>query len=176
MAEQTRKVVKRRRVRYFYVKVDGEPHVHKILHINRGKDIVTAWDYRDAKRKMYALSDVKKTMQHAYSMTEVAEMLNRHRLTLHRHLWKGRYVRPQQIYNLQSRKPGKFMLSEDDVLDLHEALCEVHRGKARLDGNITQAKGFPDRATIRSLVQQARVLYTLDDDGNPIPIWKEQVW
>jgi hypothetical protein len=167
---------KKRKIRYFFVNVDGEPHVHKVLHVNRAKDLMIAWDYIDHKRKLYCLSDVKKTMQHGYSMKEAAEILNRAPYTLRRYFWEGRVKEPQMIYNLETKRPSKHILSGDDILAVQAAMAEIHTGRPRKDGYVTSSKTLPDRATTRTLVQQGQILYTLDEDGNPIPIWKEQVW
>lgn len=166
-----RKGKKRRKVRYFYV----NGHLHKVLSVHRGQDLMTAWDYIDGQRKMYVLSDVRKRMQNAFTITEVAEMLQRHRMTIDGYIRDGMVRTPQRSYNLFTKRPGKFWLSEDDVLDMHEYMMTLHRGAPRKDGLITSSR-LPDRASIKALVKQDVILYTQDDEGRFIPIWKEQVW
>lgn len=167
---------KKRRIRYFFINVDGEPHVHKVIQINKAADTMMAWDYPDHKRKMYSYSDVRKTMQHAYSTKEVCEILNMNRYTVHEYIYAGKIKRPARLYSLQTNREIGYMFSEDDILDLHQAQAETHRGRPRKDGLITARKDLPDRATVKALVQQQQLVYTLDQDGNPIPLWKEQVW
>lgn len=167
---------KKRKIRYFFIKVDDKLHLNKVLHVNKPEDMVTTWDYTDGKRKLYVWSDVRRRMQNAYSIKETAEILGKSKLTVDTYIREGNIRTPQRIYSLTpNRVPGKFLLSEDDVLDLHQAMSERHQGRPRKDGLVTN-NNLPTRAQVRTLVQQGEVLYTKDDKGNFIPIWKEQVW
>lgn len=165
----------RRRIRYFYVKVEGIPHLHKVLYVNRSSDLVWAWDYTEDKRVMYVWSDVRKTMQHAYSITEVANLLGMHRMTIDSYIRDGKIKTPQRIYRLENKTPGRYMFSEDDILDMHQYMSEVHRGRPRKDGMIKSQVKI-NASELRTLVQQGQVLYTTDEQGQFVPIWKEQVW
>jgi hypothetical protein len=136
---------------------------------------VTAWDFVDHKRKMYAWSAVQKQMQNAYSFSEAASILGVHRITVDRYVRAEKIRTPQRIYSLSTRKPGRYMLSADDVLDLHQAMAETHGGRPRKDGMVTNNKLAP-RSVIRTLVQNGEVLYTKNEEGEFVPIWKEQVW
>lgn len=167
---------KKRKIRFFFIKSDDKLHLNRVLHVNKPEDMVTAWDYTDHKRKVFVWSDVRRRMQNAYSIKETAEILGKSKMTVEGYIREGQIRTPQRIYALnESRTPGKFMLSEDDVLDLHQAMSERHQGRPRKDGLVTN-NGLPTRAEVRTLVQQGDVLYTRDDKGNFIPIWKEQVW
>lgn len=114
-------------------------------------------------------------MQSTYSITEAAEILGIHRMTVDRYIREGKIKTPQRVYDLSTRRPGKYLFSEDDVLELHSAFSEVHQGRPRKDGLVTNNR-VPTRAEVRTLVRQGDVLYTKDKDGNFVPIWKEQVW
>lgn len=175
MADQIRDRKKRRKIRYFYLDTGDGLRLHKVLHVNRGGDIVTAWSYSEHKRKAYVWSDVQKMMQNAYTITEVAEMIGRHRMRVDSYIREGHIRKPQRIYEIFTGTPGKYLFSEDDVLDLHEYLTTVHRGRPRNDGLITTNR-VPNRDEMRALVHQGTVLYTTDKDGNFVPIWKEQIW
>lgn len=174
MAGQERKGTKRR-IRYFFVKVDDELRLHKVLHINRSQDLVTAWDYKDAKRRMYQWSDVKRTMQHAFGITQAAEILGLHRLTVDKAIRDGVVLTPQRTYEISTRKPLMYMFSADEVLDMHQAFSEIHQGRPRKDGLVTNNR-MPNRQQVRTLVEQGDVLYTKDEGGNFVPIWKEKEW
>lgn len=166
---------KKRKIRYFYVKVEDSLHLHRVLHVDRPQDLVTAWDYIDAKRKMYSWASVQKTMQNTFTMSEAAEILGVHRMTVVRYIDAGQIRTPQRVYNLGTRKPGKYLLSADDVLDLHQAMAETHGGRPRQDGLVTR-NNIPPRSVVKTLVSKGEVLYTKNEAGEFIPIWKEQVW
>lgn len=165
----------KRRIRYFYVKVDNTLHLHRVLHVNRSQDLVWAWDFTEDKRVMYVWSDVRKNMQNAYTITEVANILGLHRMTIDKYIREEFIPAPQRSYSLEYKTPGKFLFSEDDVINLHIALQGVHRGRPRKDGLITSNVHMTG-AELRTLVQQGQVLYTTDESGEYVPIWKEQVW
>lgn len=165
----------KRRIRYFFVKVEDDLHLHRVLHVNRSQDLVTAWDYIDGKRKMYGWSDVRRTMQNAFTIKDTAEILGVHKMTVDTYIREGRVKMPQRIYDLSTRKPGKYFLSEDEVLDMHSAMSETHQGRPRKDGLVTN-NNVPNRAEVRTLVRAGDVLYTKDENGEFVPIWKEQIW
>lgn len=150
-------------------------HLHRTLHVNPSQDLVTAWDYIDHKRKMYVWSDVKRTMQYAFTVKDAAELLGVHKMTLFNYMSDGKIEKPQRIYDLSTRKPGKYFFSEEDVMDIHLAMSETHQGRPRKDGLVTN-NGVPNRAQVRTLVRQGDVLYTKTEDGEFVPIWKEQMW
>lgn len=165
----------KRRIRYFFVKVDTDLHLHKVLHINPSQDLVVAWDYVDAKRKQYGWTDVKRTMQNAFTITDAAELLGVHRMTVDTYIRENRVETPQRTYDLSTRVPGRYFFSEDGVLDLHTAMSETHQGRPRKDGLVTN-NNVPNRSQVRTLVRQGDVLYTKDESGEFVPIWKEQIW
>ena len=91
---------KRTRLRYFFV--NGE--LHKKLHINRGKDLLTAWNYAKGQRVRMNYTDTLRLHETAFSMVQVAEMLNRKRLTLERAIINGDIPMPQFSYSLTGEK------------------------------------------------------------------------
>ncbi len=157
----------RKRPRYFYL--DGE--LHKVLTVNRGRDFVITWNYPQAKRKMYVWSDVQKRKQRAMTITEVAQLVNRHRMTIDEYIREGWIKSPQRTYNIETRRLGKHMFSEDDVMDLHDFMSEriLHHGRRMHNDNL------PSKAELRALVREGRVLYARDEYGDEVPMWKERV-
>lgn len=168
---RSREAAKRRKVRYFYV----NGNLHKVLTVQRGQDLMYAWDFAEKKRKMYVLSDVRKRMQNAFSISEAAKMLGRHRMTIDSYIREGQVRTPQRAYNMFTQRPGRYWLSEDDVLEVHEFMASQHAGRPRNDGLITNYP-MPTRAEVKALVRQEMVLYTKDDKGEFVPVWKEQIW
>ncbi len=71
MARKTRKS-KLKELRYFFL----NEKVHKVLRASRSKDEVIAWHYESKKRVLYSYSQVEKNMSKAYSISEVASLLD----------------------------------------------------------------------------------------------------
>ncbi len=160
MARETGKT-KGKRIRYFYI--DGE--LHRVLQIRRPQDLVTAWNFPKGRRFMYVWSDVQRRMQKAFTVTEVANMLGRHRMTVDECIRENYIPKPGRTYRLETKAPGRFMLSEDDVLRLHEYFLDCPR-----------MPNLPTREEVKAMLKTGRVLYALGADGEYVPVWKEQAW
>lgn len=172
MARKTRTGVSKR-LRYFFL----NGNLHKTIHINRSSDIIVAWCYPDKKRTSYSWSDTQKNMERAYSISEVANMLSRHRMTIDKYIRRGLIKSPQRMYKIDGKfnSAGKYMFSEKDILDLYEYCSTVSRGRPRKDGLVTST-GLPTKSELKSALKQQSVLYVKDEDGNFIPVWKENMW
>jgi DNA-binding transcriptional MerR regulator len=112
---------------------------------------------------MYVWTDVQRRMQQAFSITEAAAIFNKHRMTIDEYIREGMIKAPQRTYNIENNSPGKYMFSEDDMLDLHEFIVE-RRGNHAMN-----------RQEIEALVRSNRMLYT-EVDGQLVPVWKERNW
>lgn len=162
----------KRVVRYFYLNSD----LHRVLRIVRAQDFVEAWCFREEKRKGYVWSDVRKRMENAFTLQQVSSMIGRHRVQIEKYILAGEIRSPQRIYSLdEDRKPGKYFFSEADVLDLHDYLLTVHRGRPRKDGLITPGR-MPSKAELRAMMRHDTVHYVKSSSGEFTPIWKEVDW
>lgn len=172
MAKQTRKITSKR-IRYFFL----NGNLHKTIHINRSSDLIVAWNYPEKRRTSYSWSDTQKNMERAYAITDVANMLNRHRMTIDKYIRQGLIKTPQRMYKIDGKfdSAGKYMFSEKDILDLHEYCSTISKGRPRKDGLINTS-GLPSRSEVKSMLKQSAVLYVKSDDGNFIPVWKENIW
>lgn len=163
---------KRNRLRYFYL----DSKLHKVLRINRPQDLVVAWDFVEGKRTAYVWSTVRKTHGKAYTIVEVSELVNRHRVNIERYILDGKIRAPQRAYSLNGEKtPGAYYFSEKDVYELHDYLLTVHRGRPRKDGRITPS-GIPSRAELRAMMVSGSATYVKNEAGEFIQVWKENDW
>jgi hypothetical protein len=161
-----------KRVKYFYLNSD----LHKVLRIIRAQDFVEAWSYPEAKRKGYVWSDVRKRMETAVPLAQVATLIGRHRVQIENYILNGHIKTPQRIYTLDGeKKPGKYMFSESDVMDLHDYLLTVHIGRPRKDGLITPGR-MPTKSELRAMMRHDTVTYVKTHDGEFTPVWREVDW
>jgi hypothetical protein len=160
------------RLRFFYL----NSKLHKVLRRSRAEDLLIAWDYELGKRVAYSLTDVNKNKQHAYPISEVVKIIGKHEDTIKMHLYRGDLKFPQRVYSLNGNKtPGKYMWSEDDVRNMHDFFKTVHRGRPRIDGEITPGN-MPSRAELEDIIKQENILYVKNNDGEFIPVWKQPEW
>lgn len=140
--------------------------LHKVLRASRAKDELVAWCYVDRKRVLYSYSQVKKNMEKAYSIKEVSQILNRHRVTIQDYIIAGVIPSPEKIYPIGDPDDSvwfKYMFSQKDILGLHEYILEA----GRLDD-------LPSRSELMAILKHNIILYTKTEEGKFVPIWKAE--
>jgi hypothetical protein len=160
MARDTRRK-SLKEIRYFFL--NGK--IHKTISLSRAKDQVIAWSYLDKKRMLYPYSEVDKHMSNAYSIVQVASMLNKHRVTIQDYILQEKIKAPQKIYpigNISEDSWFKYMFNDKDILDLHEYILESGH-----------SKNVPSKAELLALLKHSFILYTKTVDGF-VPVWKAE--
>ncbi len=148
--------------RYFFL----NDKIHKVIRSSRSKDELVAWCYPDRKRVLYAYSQVNKHMENAYTLGQVSEMLNKHRVTIQDYILEGKIKQPQKVYpisNPDHENWSKYMFKESDILDLHQYILDAgHSG------------GLPSKAELQALLKHNLILYTKTEEGKFVPVWKAE--
>jgi hypothetical protein len=156
---------KRQRVRkklgYFFL--NGK--IHKTIKSVRAKDELVAWCYPDKKRVLYPYSLVEKNMENAYSVKDVANLLNRHKVTIEEYILAGKIKIPQRVYPISNPESTwfKYMFSESDILDIHQFIVDA--------GYIRE---LPNRNELKALLKHNIILYTKVNDSEFVPVWKAE--
>jgi hypothetical protein len=161
MARSSRKP-KSKELRYFFL----NQKIHKVIRSSRSKDELVAWCYPDKKRMLYSYSQVKKYMETAYSVKQVAAMLNRHRVTIQDYILDGKVITPQKIYPIgdpDNPNWSKYMFSESDILDMHQHILDSGH-----------SSDVPTKAELLGLLKHNLILYTKTEDGKFVPVWKAE--
>lgn len=150
----------RKKFLYFFL----NNKIHKVIKLSRARDELIAWCYPDKKRVLYSYSEVKKYKENAYTIKEVGKLLNKHKVTIEDYILDGKIKIPQRIYPIgnPSSRWSKFMLSESDILDLHQYILDVG-----------YTKNIPSRTELVALLKQNIILYTKTDTGF-VPVWRAE--
>lgn len=158
-----RKNRQRPRKKFVYFFLNGK--VHKVLKLSRAKDEVVAWCYLDKKRVLYSYAQVDKNMEKAYSILEVSKILGRHRVTIEDYILEGKIKQPQKIYPISNPEStwSKYMLSESDILDIHQFIIDA--------GHI---RDLPSRSELQAILKHNLILYTKTEEGKFVPVWKAE--
>jgi hypothetical protein len=161
---------KKKPLRYFFLNGD----LHKKLHINRGADEITAWNYPKARRYTYSYSSVRRYSEPAFNTSEVVKFISRGRERIEYAIITGAVPEPQYTYGLDENK-NKFqhMWSEEDIMRLHAYFSSVHRGRPRNDGMITP-QHLPTARELRAMIRQEEILYVKQGDKF-VPTWKAEI-
>lgn len=156
-------------LRYFFYRGD----LHKKIHINRGDDVITAWNYPKAQVFQYVYSDVRKNGEQAFSTRQVEKLVRRTRRTIAEAISGGWIRPPQRTYGMDANRNGyAYYWSEKDIMELHDYLKTVHRGRPRKDGRITP-QDLPTASELRAMIRQGTVFYVKVGDEF-VPTWQAE--
>ena len=152
---------KRKKFSYFFL----NNKIHKVLSSSWAKDELIAWSYPDKKRVLYSYSQVVKNMENAYSTKQVSQVLNKHKVTIEDYILDGKIKYPQKVYPIGNpeSKWFKYMLSESDIVQVHEFILEAGH-----------TKDLPSKAELLALLKSNIILYTKTNDGKYVPVWKAE--
>jgi hypothetical protein len=159
---------KKKRLRYFYI--DGK--LHKVIHVNRPKNIVTTFSYPDGDYRQYQWTYIKRHHQRAYGVTDVANLVGRNRRYIARLMHQGEIKSPQKAYSLTTPDRFTYYFNEEDVLEIQDYFANVHWGRKRKDGLITPGP-VPNRSELRAMMNDDIMMYMKGPDGSFKPIWRE---
>lgn len=157
MVRSTRSTPRKKFI-YFFL----NDKIHKVLSSSRSKDQLVAWCYPDSKRVLYSYSLVQKNMDNAYTIKEVGQLLNKHKVTIEDYILESKIRQPQKIYPIgkPDSKWSQYMFSQKDILELHEFILDSgHSAKV------------PSKAELLALLKNNIILYTKTDSGF-VPVWK----
>lgn len=149
-------------LRYFFL----NDKIHKVISSSRSKDELIAWCYPDKKRMLYSYSQVKKNMEQAYGITQVSQMLNKHRVTIQDYILEGKVLPPAKIYPIgapESKSWSKYMFSQKDIMDIHQHILD--------SGHSSEV---PSKTELQGLLKNNFILYTKTDEGKFVPVWKAE--
>ena len=151
------------RKKFLYFFLNGK--IHKVLKSSRARDEIIAWCYPDKKRVLYSYSLVQKNMENAYSIKDAGVLLNRHKVTIEEYILAGKIKEPQKVYPISNPEStwSKFMLSESDILDIHQFILDAG-----------YLRDLPSRAELQALLKHNMILYTKTKDGSFVPVWKAE--
>jgi hypothetical protein len=154
-----------RRVRKAFLYFFLNDKLHKVLKSSRSKDELIAWSYPDKKRMLYSYSQVNKYMDNAYSTTQVAALLNKHKVTIEDYILEGKIKAPQKVYPIGNPEStwSKYMFNQSDILDLHQFILDAGHSKE-----------VPSKTELMALLKHNMILYTRTEEGNFVPVWKAE--
>lgn len=160
MAGRKRRTIQKKFV-YFFL----NDKIHKVLKASRSKDELIAWCYPDRKRVLYAYSQVNKYMETAFTTTQVALMLNKHKVTIEDYILEGKIKSPQKVYPISNpdARWSMYMFNQKDILDLHQFILDA--------GHSLE---LPSKTELMALLKHNIILYTKTEEGKFVPVWKAE--
>jgi hypothetical protein len=145
----------------------------RIHHISRAQGIVTLHNLFLDTMQTTTIIEFRKKRRRAFTVVEAARLLNFHRKSIPRLVKRG------VIPNPTGELPGgvrafqhNAYYSEDQLFEMREALSQVHHGRARKDGLISNNK-TPSESELRHAIGDGMMLFVRNDDGRMVPVFSE---
>ena len=161
---------KRPTLKYFFI----NDQLHRKLEINRGKDLLTAWNFPEGKKVSFSYTDVLKRYEKAFTTKEVGAMINRTPTSIKNAIGCGMLRVPQYTYDITDpdKRLFQYMWSEKDILETLDYFSEVHRGRPRKDGGQTAAANLPTPREVRAMIHEEGETLYIQSGDTFIPTWR----
>lgn len=169
--------------------IDNKPY-RKIKH-NRGKGEYLMYSLYDEEMVLFSHNDFSNKFYYAYTTTGAAFLLNRSPRTIKRLVRDGyapsAYVKLKFIRETGLYVPGRYLLSKESILELHEALIiRTNRGapypenrvgtKFERKSDVMKASNIPTKQELESQLRTDTLLYARNNNGDFVRIWEAEDW
>lgn len=146
----------------------------RIIHINRAQNFIKLYNISQDKDQSMLYTDFIRHRKRAYMKRDVARLLDRSMVQLNRYIYEDMIDRPTGSAPGGVRKwHHKSYYSEDEVFKIREMMSNIHRGRPRKDGLISNDVISEQELRIR--MGDAMMLYTKNSDGEMVPVWSETI-
>jgi hypothetical protein len=156
--------------RVFFINED----LVRVIHINRAQNFIKFFNISQNKDQTMLYTDFIKHRKRAYMKRDVARLLDRSMAQFDRYIYSDMIDRPT------GSAPGgirawhhKSYYSEDDVFKIREMMSNIHRGRPRKDGLVTN--NVISEQELRIRMGDAMMLYTKNSEGQIVPVWSETI-
>ena len=92
-------------------------------------------------------------------------MVNKHKITIEDYILEGKIKTPTRIYPISNPEStwSKYLFNEKDIFDLHEFISDSGH-----------SNNLPSKAELTAILKHNLILYTKTEEGNFVPVWKEE--
>jgi len=147
----------------------------RVIHYNRSNGIMSIYNITKDKTESCLTKEFKNKKERAYTVSETADLVNRHRKYMPTLMKRGIIPNP-----IGAQKDGKrawqirSYYSESQVREIRDILATYHIGRPRKDNLITNDI-TPTKAELTRRMGDGILTYTKTEDGRFIPIWSESI-
>lgn len=147
----------------------------RIHHSSRSTGMVSFYNITKDRLETCLRSDFRKNRERAYTVTETAKLINRHRKYMPK-LIKTGMIPPPIGARLNGERGWQIRsyYSESMVRDIRAILATIHIGQPRKDGLITNNM-TPTSQELTRRMGDGILTYTKTEDGRFIPVWAENI-
>lgn len=154
---------------YFFL----EEKLYKKIRVVKSENYVVAWSYEEEKRMWLTYSIVRQYATEAYDLTQVSKLIDKRKSYILSYIKRNLVAPPSaRTYSIRNKVPGKWMWSEQDVLDLRDTLFEL-APKNKYGEPYTNLK-LISKAELLSKMRKDTAFYVRDDNGDFVKIWRAE--
>ena len=147
----------------------------RLHHSSRSTGMVTLYNINKDRLETCLRSDFRRNRQKAYTVSETAIVVNRHRKYMPRLIKSG--MIPPPVGSSVGGVTGwqiRAYYSEEQVREIRQILATIHIGRPRSDKLITNNM-TPTRQELTRRMGEGILTYTKTEDGRYIPVWSENI-
>ena len=147
----------------------------RLHHSSRSTGIVSVYNITKDRLESCLRSDFRKNRQKAYTVSETARLVNRHRKYFPSLIKRGIIPPPTgaQIGGTREWQIRAYY-SEPQVKEIRDILASIHIGRPRKDNLITNNQ-TPTSQELTRRTGNGILMYTKTEDGRFIPVWGESI-
>lgn len=145
--------------------------LYKKIRVVKTQDYIVAWSFEEEMRMRFNYSSVRREASKAYKLEEVAELIDRPAKDILSSIKRNIVSPPSgRLYNTKSKKPGRHMWSEDDILDLRNDYFD-NAPKDKYGDPYINFK-LVSRAELLNRMRQDISYYVKNENGDYVKVWK----
>ena len=147
----------------------------RVHHHTRSTGMVALYNLTKDRIEVCFTNDFKKNRERAYTISETAVLVNRHRKYIPSLI--KRNIIPPPLGSSVGGKRGwqvRAYYSESQVKEIRDILASIHIGQPRKDGFVTNNM-TPTRQELTRKMGDGILTYTKTEDGRFIPVWNESI-
>lgn len=147
----------------------------RLYHSSRSTGLVSVYNITKDRLETCLRKDFRKNREKAYTVTETAILINRHKKYMPR-LIKNGVIPPPVGARLNGERGWQVRAyySESHVKQIRDILATAHIGRPRKDGLITNNM-TPTSQELTRRMGEGILTYTKTEDGRFIPVWSESI-
>jgi hypothetical protein len=152
---------------YFFL----DKKLYKKIRVVKSEDYVVAWSYEDERRMRFNFSSVRKEAGKAYNLDEVSRLIDKRKSEILSYLKRNLVDQPSgRLYSIKNKRPGKWMWSEKDILDLRESIFDM--APKNKYGEPFRNFKLVSKAELLSRMREDTSYYVRNENGEFVKVWR----
>jgi hypothetical protein len=145
--------------------------LYQKIRVVKSENYVVAWSYEDEQRMRFNHSSVLRDATKAYELREVSRLIDKPQSVILSYMGRNLVDYPSgRTYTKTSKKPGKWMWSQQDVLDLRDAIVAV--APKNKYGEPFPSFQLISKAELLAKMNEDTSYYIKNDKGEFVKVWR----